>query len=69
MRPSLYRHGVVFPKLESCFPRNKGLRDKIGIDLDFPGINQDGWSDHQPQTALVLSKIGRQHMLPVFGEL
>jgi hypothetical protein len=48
MRPSLYRPGVVLFDLESCFSQNKGLRDKIGLDLNFPKINRDRRPDHAP---------------------
>jgi hypothetical protein len=48
MRPSLYRSGVVFPDLESCFPQNKGLRDKIGLDLNLPEIFRARWSHRAP---------------------
>jgi hypothetical protein len=37
MIPSLYRPRVVLHDLESCFPQNKGLRDKIELDLNFSG--------------------------------
>jgi hypothetical protein len=46
MRPSLYRLGVDFHNLESCFPQNKGLRDKIRRDLNFPRTIIDWQSDH-----------------------
>jgi hypothetical protein len=72
MRPSLYRHGVIFPDLESCSPRNKGLRDKIRPDLNFPGTNRDRRSDRGPlavkQSApgcVRSAKIDHQHM-PLF---
>jgi hypothetical protein len=37
---------VVFPDLESCFQRNKGLRNKIKIDLNPPEISRARRSDH-----------------------
>jgi hypothetical protein len=48
MRPSLYRLGVVFLDLESYFPRNKGLRDKIRLDLNFLKSIRHRRSDHVP---------------------
>jgi hypothetical protein len=48
MEGSLYRPGVVFPDLESCFPRNKGLRDKIGLGLYFPKNIRDRQSECMP---------------------
>jgi hypothetical protein len=61
MRPSVYRPGVIYPKLESYFPCNKGLRDKIRLNLNFSIISRAWRSDHQPQAASGRSKIGRQH--------
>jgi hypothetical protein len=63
MRPSLYGPGVVSPELESCSSRNKGLRNKIQLDLNFLIINQvrqldrvPRQSDRQPQAASGQSK-------------
>jgi hypothetical protein len=49
MRPSLYRPGVAFPELESCFPGNKGCGDQIQLDLNLPVINWVRRSDRQPR--------------------
>jgi hypothetical protein len=76
MGPSLYRPRVVFPDLESCFPRNKGLRDKSILIYTFLKISGIGgqtahhWRlDRQPLVVPGRLKIGRQYMAPVFGEL
>jgi hypothetical protein len=69
MRPSLYMPGVVLPDLESCFPLNKGLRDKIRLDLNFLRTNRDRRSDHAPLEVrppapgyVGLAKIGHQQL-------
>jgi hypothetical protein len=69
MRPSLYRFGMVFPDLELCFPQNKGLRDKIGLDLNFPRTNRDRRSDRQPLAAPGWLKSVVNICPSVFGEL
>jgi hypothetical protein len=67
---------MVFPELESCYPQNKGIKDRIRLDLNFPRINRDGWSDRASLAVRLpasgctgLVKIGHEHMPPVFGEL
>jgi hypothetical protein len=47
VRPSLYKSEVVFSDLESCFPQNKRLRDKIGLDPNLPElIRSNGLTTH-----------------------
>jgi hypothetical protein len=48
MRPLLFMHGVFFPELESCCPKNKGFGDKILLDLNLPVINWARRSDYAP---------------------
>jgi hypothetical protein len=71
MRPSLYRHGVVLPVLELCFPQNKGLRNKIGLDINFLETIRSRQSDRASLAAPSWPKINRQHTPPplFFGEL